>query len=63
MRSMPLTRFQLGLDFPGALTQMSLGPGNYSGNALMVKPSILEHALLPNSQRSNSLRGIVLTLT
>jgi alpha-amylase len=39
MPSIPLTRFQLGRDFPGALTQMSLGPDNYSGNALMVKLS------------------------
>jgi hypothetical protein len=41
---MPSTKFQLALDFPGALTRMSLGPDNYSGNALMVKLSNLEHA-------------------
>ena len=46
MPSIPLTKFQLRRDFPGALTQMSLGPGNHSGNALMVKLSTLEHALL-----------------
>ena len=49
MPSIPLTKFQLGRDFPGALTRMSLGPDNYSGNALMVKQSNSEHALLPNS--------------
>ncbi len=41
---------QMGRDFPGALTWMSLGPGNYSGNALMVKLSNFERALLPNPQ-------------
>ena len=61
--SIPLTRVQLGRDYPGALTRMSLGPDNYPGNALMVKLSNLEHAHLLNFQRSNSSRGIVLTLT
>ncbi|KAI0280777.1 glycoside hydrolase family 13 protein [Russula aff. rugulosa BPL654] len=37
MPSIPLTKFQLGRDFPGALTRMSLGPDNYSGNALMIQ--------------------------
>lgn len=38
--SSTLTGSQLGRDFPGALTRMSLGPDNYSGNALMVKLSL-----------------------
>jgi hypothetical protein len=53
----------LGRDIPGALTWMSLGPDNNNENALMVKLSDLERALLPTPQRSNSSRGIVLTLT
>jgi hypothetical protein len=63
MPSKPPTSSQLGREIPGALTWMSLGPDNNAGNALMVKLSVLERALLPNPQRSNSTRGIALNLT
>jgi hypothetical protein len=60
---MPSKRSQMGQNTPGALTWMSLGPGNNAENALMVKLSVLECALLFNPQRSNSTRGIALNLT
>lgn len=61
MRSKSSTK--LGQDIPGALTWMSLSPDNSAENSLMVNLSDLARALLPIPQRSNSTRGIVLSLT